>query len=361
MTLLILYNQPSNRQPSNRQAGTDQTEIDPADTGPADTGPADSDPADSDVLTQVAWVGRALSELGYQVDALGVTLDLTPLEERLRTQPPEFVVYLVESLGGTDGLLHLPAELLAARSFPFTGSPASVLKSLVSKSEVKQRLLAEALPTPGWLDPEGDFHGGFAPGQYIIKADREHASRGLDQTSVVEVQTVDELRGRCRQRASQLKVPCLAERFVSGREFNIALLAGERDEPTPGVEVLPLAEIDFSRLPAGHWPIVDWKAKWAEGSVEYVGTPRTFPDMQAQSQLGQQLRWLAERCWQTFGLSGYARVDVRVDPQGDIWILEINANPCLSPDAGFHAACSVRGLSATDIMQRLIPTPRAYY
>jgi D-alanine-D-alanine ligase len=272
MTVLMLYNQPSD------------------------------DLADADVLTQLAWVRRTLARLGYQTDQLGVTLDLGALDQRLRQQAPEFVVYLVESLGGSDALLHLPAQLLEACEIPITGSGSDVLKALSSKSSVKHRLLSAGLPTPPWLDPQGDFHGQFDPGPYIIKADREHASRGLDQASVVEATTLDELRRMWRGRVAELGLPCLAERFVPGREFNVSMLDQGNGQPS----VLPLAEIDLSSLPHGHLPIVDWNAKWAEGSAEYVGTPRLFPDMSPQPELNQQLQSSAIRCWQLLGLRGYA-------------------------------------------------------
>lgn len=331
MTVLILYNQPHE--------------------GHAQEEPVGYDIADADVLAQVAWVRESLVRLGYRTDELAVTLDLAPLDRRLRRQPVEFVVYLVESLGGTDALLHLPAELVEAHGVPLTGSASDVLKRLRSKSDVKERLMSAGLPTPPWLDPVGKFHGHFDSGRYIVKADREHASRGIDQSSVVDARGLNELRSLRDRRASRLGLPCLAEGFIGGREFNISLLA----DGDGGAEVLPLAEIDFSRLPEDRLPIVDWNAKWSEGSAEYVGTPRKFPDLSAQPDLQKQLQDAATACWQLFGLTSYARVDVRVDDCNRVWILEINANPCLSPDAGFQAACAAAGLGATEVIERLIP------
>ena len=327
MSVLILYNEP----------------------GSVHAGSAEAREADADVLTQVAWVRQQLHRLGYDTQELGVTLDLTPLDQLLRMQRPELAVYLVESLGGTDALLHLPAELLEAYEIPFTGSPCRVLKSLSSKSAVKQRFLQSGLPTAPWLDAHGQFFGGFIPGQYIIKADREHASRGLDSSSVVHATNLDDLRQQCRDRAHTVGLPCIAERFIWGREFNLSVLDSGSGTPT----FLPLAEIDFEALPADRLPIVDWNAKWAEDSVEYHGTPRLFPDMSMQVTLREELLRAALRCWEEFDLQGYARVDFRVDPKGRIWILEINANPCLSPNAGFYAACEAAGLE-DDSLQMLL-------
>lgn len=318
--------------------------------------------SDADVLVQVAWARQALEQLDWTVDEIAVTLDLRPLELALRTGPPDVVIYLVESLAGTDRLLHLPAELLSAYGVAYTGSPADVLRSLVSKSNVKRRLLSAELPTPTWLAPEGTLHGEgtvydggvlcgeFVPGQYIIKADREHASRGLDRTSVQTADSAEQLQRICHARSEQLGLPCLAERFINGREFNVSLL--DRGDGTP--DVLPLAEIDFSGLPSGHVRIVDWQAKWDAESIAYQATPRAFLLFDEQPDLASELRRLATACWRVFGLRGYARVDFRVDEENQPWILEINANPCLSPDAGFYAACSQGGLSPRQVLARLL-------
>ena len=123
----------------------------------------------------------------------------------------------------------------------------------------------------------------------------------------------------------------LVEEFVRGREFNVALFG------YPEAQVLPLAEIDFGDFPAGLHRIVGYRAKWAVTSFEYLHTPRRFPaDLPGalQADMGR----LALDCFRLFGLRDYGRVDLRLDAAGRPYILEINANPCLSPDAGFAAA-----------------------
>jgi D-alanine-D-alanine ligase len=102
--------------------------------------------------------------------------------------------------------------------------------------------------------------------------------------------------------------------------------------------VLPPAEIDFEAFPAGKPRIVGYAAKWDEEAMEFAGTPRKFDFPKADAPLLDRLAGLALDCWRLFGLAGYARVDFRVDSRGQPWILEVNANPCLSADAGFAAA-----------------------
>ena len=150
-------------------------------------------------------------------------------------------------------------------------------------------------------------------------------------------------------RCEALGGACLAEAYIDGREFNLSLLAGEG-----GPEVLPPAEIRFDAYPPGKVRVVGYRSKWEEGSFEFANTPRTFQFSAQDAPLLSQLKELARRCWNIFDLQGYARVDFRVDGAGRPWILEVNANPCLSPDAGFSAATLRAGLTFPDVLTRII-------
>ena len=143
-------------------------------------------------------------------------------------------------------------------------------------------------------------------------------------------------------------VPCFAERFIRGREFNLSVLSGPA-EP----EVLSPAEIDFSAFPAGKAHMVGYRAKWVEDSFEFANTPRRFEFPASDAQLLAQLERLARDTFQAMGLSGYARVDFRVDAEGP-WILEVNTNPCISPDAGFAAALAQSGIRYRDAIARIV-------
>ena len=183
----------------------------------------------------------------------------------------------------------------------------------------------------------------------ILKAIHEHSSVGLDDDSVVTCRSGRELADRLRQAESRLGQPCFAEQFIEGREFNLSLLAGP-----DGPQVLPPAEIDFRAFPADKPRIVGYRAKWQADAFEFVHTPRTFNFPAADEPLLARLSELASQCWSSFGLRGYNRVDFRVDRDGQPFILEINTNPCLSPDAGFAAALERAGVGFPQAVQRLL-------
>ncbi|MCI0651222.1 MAG: D-alanine--D-alanine ligase [Planctomycetes bacterium] len=299
--------------------------------------PEDAAPDAADTLVQRACVESALAALGHEAFAVQCSLDLEQVRRQIVAEPPDCVFNLVESLGGRDSLLPLAPLLLDALGVPYTGSPALALVLTTNKLLAKKRMLELGLPTPPWVVAASGGAGGGASatpsGTYLLKAVGEHASKGIDDQAVVEVEAGSDLAGCIREHARRLGAPCFAEKFVAGREFSVALL-----ERAGGVQVLPASEIDFSAFPAEKPQIVGYRAKWNPESEEYARTPRRLDFPPADRALLAALGERALACWHAFGLAGYARVDFRVDAEGSPWILEVNANPCLAPDAGYCAA-----------------------
>jgi D-alanine-D-alanine ligase len=315
---------------------------------------ADASVAERDVLAQVAVVEESCRKLGYSCEKLACTADLQPLITRVTSDPPDVVFNLVEALAGCDRLAWLIPATLETLGIPCTGTPAVPLNLSNDKLRTKQKLQLAGLPTPAWFTSEslGDAKScaRFQPGAYILKAIGEHASLGLDDSAVVSVATSSELQEKLASQTERLQKPCFAERFIAGREFNLSLLAGVKGP----VEVLPPAEIDFSDFPADKPRIVGSAAKWDEGTFEYDHTPRKFDFPASDEPLLERLRSLSRSCWQVLELAGWARVDFRVDEQGQPWILEVNTNCCLSPDAGFAAAADRGGITMAEVVNRII-------
>ena len=167
----------------------------------------------------------------------------------------------------------------------------------------------------------------------IIKSVWEHGSRGLDDDNVILEGDTVLVRQLLREFTARTGRPHFAEKFIDGREFNLPMLDGP-----DGPQILPVGEMDFSTFPADKPRIIGHRAKWHESSFEYNNTPRNFHFHEHDRPLVEHLKRLALECWRLFGLRGYVRVDFRVDQAGQPWILEINTNPCLSPDAGYTAA-----------------------
>jgi D-alanine-D-alanine ligase len=322
-----------------------------------------SAPDEQDVLVQAEVVSDALSKLGHESFLMPCDMDLAGLQETLKTIKPDLVFNLVESLDGKGRLIGVVPFMLDAMGIPFTGAPAESMHVSSHKGMAKEKMLTAGLPTPAWIGPwphefcsayalktpPSQDPAAFGSIQWIIKSAWEHASLGISGDGMVWASNPAELITALEARAPQLGGACFAEQFIDGREFNLSVLAGP-----DGPEVMPPAEILFEGYEENQPRIVCYSAKWDETSFEYSHTPRRFDFPDADKPLLDTLIKTALQCWHAFGLRGYARVDFRVDPQGRPWILEINANPCLSPDAGFAAALDRAGISFADAVERVL-------
>ena len=311
---------------------------------------ADAAADERDVLDQAEAIKHALTANGHVVSVLACTTDLGNVRRKLDVQKPDCVFNLVETLDGSGRLIHLAPATWETAGIPFTGSSSEALYLTTHKLLSKERMSAAGLPVPEWVEGEGrnaqrstfNAQRSTQKADWIVKSVWEHASAGLGDASILRGVTADEV-------AARIPAGSFAERFIDGREFNLALLAGP-----DGPEVLPPAEIVFEDFPAGKPRIVGYQAKWDGDSFEYAHTVRCFADPAADGPLLAELKRLALRCWEVFRLGGYARVDFRVDAQGRPWILEVNSNPCLSPDSGFAAALEKAGLPYADAMERIV-------
>ncbi|MGH6933793.1 MAG: D-alanine--D-alanine ligase family protein [Dongiaceae bacterium] len=310
--------------------------------------PVDAAPDEQDVLIEVETVRQALEALGFAPVAVPLTLDLEAVRRQLVRVRPAFIFNLVESIEGQGHLIHLAPALFESMNLAFTGAGGEAMYTTSNKPFAKRLLRLNGFLTPDWVeaDDSGLPPPPF-PGPYIVKSVWEHASIGIDETSVTD--DARKLNGIARRRQRRLGGDWFAEAFIEGREFNLGLLAG-RD----GVELLPPAEMLFVDYPADKRRIVDYAAKWHADSFEFRNTVRRF-EFGAQDQpLLAELERIAKTCWRLFGLNGYARVDFRVDGAGRPWVLEVNINPCLSPDAGFAAAAARAGLGLADVIGRIV-------
>jgi D-alanine-D-alanine ligase len=239
----------------------------------------------------------------------------------------------------------------ATRStIPYTGSSTDAIYTTSNKLLTKKLLMGAGIATPEYLTMENHGQYEIVSGEsYIIKSVWEHASMGIDDESIISIKEPQKLFYAVMRRKEKLGGECFAERYIEGREFNLSMLTSGN-----GPVVLPPAEIRFDKYPAGKVNIVDYRAKWIRDSFEYNNTRRSFEFEENDQSLLESLEDIAIRCWHLFGLGGYARVDFRVDKENRPWVLEVNANPCISPDAGFAAAAFCAGLNFSEIINRII-------
>lgn len=308
-----------------------------------DAVPHDAAPEVLDTLNQAREVEAALRSEGVHAQRLPVSGNLCALQRTLSAARPEAVFNLVESIAGADGAAVAVPALLDGLGIFYTGSSAAAQALANDKCMAKAIMRRAGLPTANWYPGTN----GFVPGVYLIKTRFEHGSCGIDDEAVSRFEVEADLHKALSTRQRRLGRPCFAEAYLEGREFNISVI-----EWDGAVRVLPAAEIDFSAFAPGKPRIVGYRAKWVEDSFEYACTPRQFPEL--PERMSRRLAELTEECFRLFGLSGYARVDFRLDSDGEPVILEVNPNPCLARDAGFVAALTKAGIPFAEAMRHLV-------
>src|SRR5664280_125427 len=302
-------------------------------------------PDELDVLDQVEWIEKNMLELGIATYRKGITADFMNEVAAIATNRKDFdfVFNLVESINNKGELCYFVPALLNMYSIPYTGNPVEAMFITTSKALTSKILKGAGINNPGGYSPSE--YSKLIPGnQYIIKPVWEDGSLGITGESVFTFTKEYE------QKLKTYKdTHWLIEDYIDGREFNISVLPGEN-----GPEVMPPAEMEFHNFKHGMPKIVDFKAKWEEGTFEYENTIRNFPGSDLNPKLKEGIMSAALKCWYVFGLKGYARVDMRIDKYDKPYVIEVNANPCLSPDSGLVAATNASGLPFPVVLQRII-------
>ena len=304
---------------------------------------------EKDVLVQVEAISKALRKLGFNPVPVNCDLNLESVAVALRKLNPAFVFNLVEAINGCGSLIHLAPSLLDHLEIPYTGSGTEAMFITSNKLVGKSFLEASGITTPKAYTLSSLKKAAPHKGRYIVKSVWEHASIGMSQDSVFTAKRASEIISMLEKAGKRIKGGCFCEEYIDGREINAAMLAGP-----DGPQVLPPAEILFVNYPSGKPKIVDYRAKWATDSFEYLNTDRSFDFDPEDKMVIKSIKATAIKCWNLLGLKGYARVDFRVDKSGKPWVLEINANPCLSPDGGFAVASALVGLDFPMIVKRII-------
>lgn len=295
-----------------------------------------------DILQEVELVAGCLLELGHQAVRMPMTLNLQEASGFLKSEQPDLVFNLAESLENLGALVHFVPALLHALQIPYTGNQTVAMFHAAGKTITKQILQQAGLPVPASYKPSEANH--LPDGKYILKPVWEEGSLGLDEEAVFDIpgKDISEL-----MRFSDHSH--FIEPFIDGREFNVSLLASD-----DGVQALAAAEIRFVDFPENKPKILGYKAKWKEDSFEYLNTIRTYELGAKAAILQKRLADIAVECWNVLGLRGYARVDFRMDERGNPFVIEVNANPCITPGSGFYAACVKAGISFTRAVERII-------
>ena len=305
--------------------------------------------SEAEVVYVANEVARALRTAGHRdVELYGLTTDLTAFLAMLDRVKPDVVFNLAEAIGGDEHHEPLVAHLLEFKGIAFTGGGSRALTDSNDKFRAKQILAAEGIPVPDSFVVRSiaELRGLDLYFPVIVKPVNENASLGITPKSVVH--DIEHLIEPVSHVLEKYRQPALVERYIEGREFNVSVM-GHQDP-----WVLPVAEIDYSRLPEGYPKILFYEAKWIEDSPLYLKTPAVCPARNVSARLAERLQDVSRRAYRALGCTGYARVDIRVSRAGRPYVIEVNCNPSLSPEAGFARSARHAGLEYPSLVDRIV-------
>jgi len=301
--------------------------------------------AEEDVFDSRNFIEQALDKLNYSHLRIELGQDSSHFIKELKKKNFQVVFNLVEGALGQSSLeMNIPA-LLDLLQIPYTGSDCLAIGTSLNKVKTKEILSYHKIKVPSFnLYTTGKDITEREDYPLIVKPVAEDASIGINKDSVVY--NYESLKQQVEYIIEQYKQPALVEQFIEGREFNVAIYQKGKE-----YKVLPVSELTYAQniVP----PICGYEAKWLTDSKEYKGTVPLVP-AKIEKKLAERIEQTAIAAYQAMNIGDYGRIDIRLDEQENIYILEVNPNPCLSPGAGFERSLKAAGILFEDFVRDVI-------
>lgn len=300
-------------------------------------------------------VVTALKKLGHEVEVLGVRADLGVIRAALLEFKPDIAFNLLEEFHDNPLYDHHVAGYLELMQQCYTGCNPRGLLIAHDKALSKKILSYHRIRVPKFaVYPRGRKPRPPSKLRYplIVKSLFEEGSYGISQASIVH--NADKCLERIRYLHEKLRTPAIVEEFVEGRELYLSIIGNQR------VEVLPLVELAFGNLPEGTYPIATSKAKWdwkyqKEREIE-LKIPTDFDDATLR-----KLKRLGRRIYRVLDLTGYARIDLRLHENGDVYVIEANANPDIGYGEELSLAGEAVGIDYGQLLQKIVNLGLRYH
>ena len=259
--------------------------------------------------------------------------------------PAEWIVFnLCETLEGESYREAYVPAVLDVMGYAYTGSNTRTLHTCIHKARTKLILMQHGLPTAPFQVFTSPSEAVLVPFPAFVKPVAEDASIGVSERAVVR--NGAELREQVRYILKEMGQPALVEEYIAGREFNVAIWGN--DPP----QVLPLAEIDYRDIADPFKQIISFTAKWDKSAYEYHHTDPVCP-AQVDEALAEQIRHIGCDAYRVMGCRDYGRVDMRVRGEQP-FILEVNPNCGIAPDAGFPREALAAGYDYAAMCEEIV-------
>jgi D-alanine-D-alanine ligase len=307
---------------------------------------------DKTTLQQAEWrmeydVVRTLKVLGHEVRVIGVHDDLTPIRATMDEFKPTITFNLMEAFADIILFDQNVVSYLELLKVPYTGCNPRGLTLSRDKALAKKLMAYHRIPVPDFLvvpigaKPKLPKRLQFP---LIVKSLTYESSTGISQASVVVNE--EQLATRVAFIHDTILTPAIIEEFIDGRELYCGVIGNDR------LQTFPVWEMSFAKMTDNNWKIATERVKWSVKYQKKHGIDTALaglPDEQAT-----KIQHLSKRVYRALDLSGYARIDLRMKEDGQVYVIEANANPQLAQGEDFAESARRAGVSYAKLIERII-------
>lgn len=294
-------------------------------------------------------VKQALLRIGHEVQVIGVYDDLAPLRKTIEEWKPDIAFNLLEDFAGNSALDYYVVSFFEMMRLPYTGSNPRGLLLARDKALSKKLLAFHRISVPDFeVFPFGKKLGRRLRRMaypVIVKSLMEEGSIGIAKASYVENEK--ELRERVSLIHEKVKGDAIAEQFIDGRELYVTVMGGLK------LEVLPIRELVFGNMEPGVPKMATYKVKWDAKYREHWGIEYQFA-RNLPNGMVENIGHVCKRIYRTLNMSGYGRIDLRLDANGKVYVLEANPNPGIARDEESTLSAIKGGFSYDSFIQHIL-------
>ena len=299
-------------------------------------------------------VDKTLRKLGHDVQVLGVATDLGVIGKAIEQFKPQIAFNLLEEFHGFGAYDQHVVSFLELMKLPYTGCNPRGLTLARDKALTKKIMAYHRIRVPAFAvfplnraikrPPRLQF-------PLLIKSITEHGSVGISQASIVHDD--EKLRERVEFIHRKLGTYAIAEQYIEGRELYVSVMGNSR------LQVFPIWEMVFSKMPDDAPRIATDKAKWDRAYQKRWGID-SGPASDLPENKAKEIANLARRIFRLLHLSGYARVDLRMTPEGKVYLIEANPNPQVANGEDFADSAKAAGLEYDKLLERILSLGLSY-
>jgi D-alanine-D-alanine ligase len=313
------------------------------------------DPDDTWEYQMELNVQMTLRELGHEVEVLGVGDELKPIRERIEAFKPHICFNILTDFHGVVAYEAHVVSYLELLKQPYTGCNPRGITLASDKALLKQILSWHRIAVPAFAVFPQRTRKAKLPKRMqfpvIVKSATQHGSAGISQASIVR--SDEELAERVEFMHRTVGDDVVVEQFIEGRELTVSIVGNER------LDAFPVWEMWFDNLPDRTQAIATEKLKWNVEYAHKVGL-RTGPARDLTDEQAVAIQKIAKRAYKALHLSGYARMDMRMDQDGKVYVIEANVNADLTAVEDFAEAAEAAGHDYGQLLQRILNAGLSY-